>query len=248
LLTVLAAGAEEVVAAAGFELTEVLIVDDGSSDGTAEILRTAEAEQPRIKAMLGSGHNRGKGAAVATGVAAAQGDFVLLVDVDLSTPLEELPKLAAARRDGADVAIGSRAIEGAVVERGPAHRKLMGKSFNGTVRLLTGLDVHDTQCGFKLLPTVAAKDLLAAQACPGFAFDVELLMRAEAAGLTIVEVPVLYLHDERSRVRVVSASIEMLKDVCGLAYRLRFREGGRSRRSAAGRQRASAGLPADDSD
>jgi dolichyl-phosphate beta-glucosyltransferase len=170
---------------------------------------------------------------------------VLLVDVDLSTPLEELHKLTVATAAGADVAIGSRAIAGAVVERGPIHRKLMGWSFNGTVRLLTGLEIRDTQCGFKLLPTAAAKRLLAAQTCPGFAFDVELLMRADAAGLKIVEVPVLYLHDARSSVSVVSASFEMLKDVCGLSYRLRLRER-RAARAAAGQSLS--GLPADDPD
>jgi dolichyl-phosphate beta-glucosyltransferase len=244
LLDVLATTADDDVARAGFELTEVLLVDDGSTDRTPELIRAAAA-QPRIKALLGDGQNRGKGSAVAAGVAAAQADYVLLVDVDLSTPLEELHKLTAAVDAGAEVAIGSRAIAGAVVERGPVHRKLMGWSFNGAVRLLTGLAIRDTQCGFKLLPTAPAKRLFAAQTCPGFAFDVELLMRADAAGLTIVEVPVLYLHDARSSVRVVSASFEMLKDVCGLAYRLRLRERGRSPGAAAQRL---GGLPADDPD
>ena len=103
--------------------------------------------------------------------------------------------------------------------------------------------MRDTQNGFKLLPTAVARDLVAEQYCPGFAFDVELLMRADAAGLRIAEVPVFYLHDERSQVRVVSASFAMLRDVCGLAYRLRFR-GGRG----GARERSLVGVSADDPD
>jgi dolichyl-phosphate beta-glucosyltransferase len=112
-------------------------------------------------------------------------------------------------------------VPGAVVERGPVHRKLLGETFNGAVRLLTGLRLRDTQNGFKLFPTEVAKRLVAEQTCPGFAFDVELLMRADRAGLKIAEVPILYLHDARSSVRVGSAGAKMLKDVGGLAYRLR---------------------------
>ena len=221
LLDTLARSAAEAVEAAGMSLQETLIVDDGSSDGTRDILERAEAERPGLRAVLDYEHNRGKGAAVATGVLAASGEYVLIADVDLSTPLEELSKLAEAAYAGADVAIGSRAIEGAMVERGPVHRKLLGKAFNGTVRMLTGLDARDTQCGFKLLRTREAQSLLAAQTCPGFAYDVELLLRADRAGLRIVEVPVIYLHDSRSRVKVVSASLKMLRDVCALSYRLR---------------------------
>jgi hypothetical protein len=111
--------------------------------------------------------------------------------------------------------------------------------------MLTGLGVHDTQCGFKLMPASVARSLVANQECPGFAFDVELLMRADAAGLSIVEVPVLYLHDPRSSVRVVSASAQMLRDVCSLAYRLRLRSEAPPRSS---RRRSLAELSADDSD
>ena len=241
LLDVLASSAEAVVAAAGFELLEALVVDDSSADGTRRLLAAAEAEHPKLRPVLGSTENRGKGAAVAAGVRHARGEYALLADVDLSTPLEELGKLSAAIRAGADVAVGSRAIAGAVVERGPIHRKLMGKGFNGAVRALTGLEVRDTQCGFKLMPTEVAKRLLAEQICPGFAFDVELLMRADLAGLRIVEVPVVYVHDPRSSVQVVSTSYRMLRDVGRLSYRLR-------RRSSRPPKRSLSELPADDPD
>ncbi len=244
LLETLATTAGAVIGESGFELLETLIVDDGSTDRTPEIL--ANASQPKLRPVLGNGRNRGKGAAIREGCRQAQGEYVLLADVDLSTPLEELTKLGTAIRAGADIAIGSRAVPGASVERGPAHRKLTGKAFGGTVRALTGLRVRDTQNGFKLLPTELAQGLFSAQLCAGFAYDVELLMRAELEGLRIAEVPVLYVHDPRSRVRVGRASMQMLRDVTMLAYRLKPR---RSQRvSYPSRSAVLCDLSADDPD
>ncbi|MFL5898132.1 MAG: glycosyltransferase [Solirubrobacterales bacterium] len=225
LLETLAAKADEAVAAAGMRLHEVLIVDDGSSDRTRQMLEAAGGEDERLKPVLEFDRNRGKGAAFAAGAVRAEGEYVLLADVDLSTPLRELSKLTAALERGADIAIGSRAVPGAVVERGPLHRKVLGNTFNAAVRAMTGLPVRDTQNGFKLFPTEAVKRYAAQQTSPGFAFDVELLMRAQREGLRIAEVPILYLHDARSSVRVVSASPRMLREVAGLAYRLRLRGG-----------------------
>lgn len=224
LLETLATTAEAAVAAAGMTFLEALVVDDGSSDRSRDVLKAAAEAAPRLKPVFAYEENRGKGAAFAAGVRRAEGDYVLLADADLSTPIEELPKLTAAIAAGADVAIGSRAVKGAVVERGPLHRKILGTGFNLIVRALTGLSLHDTQCGFKLLPANLAKRLLDEQLCPGFAFDVELLMRADREGMQIAEVPVLYLHDTRSRVRVTSASAGMLRDVTKIAYRLRVRD------------------------
>lgn len=228
----LAAEAESAAAEAGLRLNETLIVDDGSTDRTRQMLEAAAAQTDGLKAVLEFDRNRGKGAAFAAGALRAEGDYVLLADVDLSTPLGELKKLTAAIEAGADVAIGSRAVPGAVVERGPLHRKVLGNTFNGAVRAMTGLRVRDTQNGFKLFPTEAVKRYAAQQTSPGFAFDVELLMRAQRDGLRIAEVPILYLHDARSSVRVVSASPAMLREVAGLVYRLRMRRGGGAADSA----------------
>jgi dolichyl-phosphate beta-glucosyltransferase len=225
LLEKLSAEAEQAAADAGLSLLEVLVVDDGSTDRTRELLRAAAAQNERLHPVFAYDRNRGKGAAFAAGALKAEGDYVLLADVDLSTPLGELSKLTAAIEAGADVAIGSRAVAGAVVERGPIHRKVTGNTFNGAVRLLTGLRVRDTQNGFKLFPTEAVKRYAALQTCPGFAFDVELLMRADNEGLRIAEVPILYMHDLRSSVHVASASSRMLREIAGLAYRLRLRKG-----------------------
>lgn len=224
LLETLAGSAESAALEGGLELAEYVVVDDGSTDRTPELLNEASESDPRLRPVVGNGENRGKGAAIATGVQHARGELVLMADADLSTPLSELPKLAEAMREGGEVVIGSRAIDKDLIDRGPLHRRLTGRVFGGVVRGMTGLHVRDTQCGFKLMRTEVARDLFAGQTCPGFAFDVELLLRAERRGLRIAEVPVIYIHDSRSRVRVASATFEMLRDVAGLAYRVRVRE------------------------
>ena len=210
----------------GFELLEAVIVDDGSSDRTAAILSAAAEKQGVARPVLGSGH-RGKGGAVARGLRAAQGEYALLADVDLSTPLTDLAQLGEAIRDGADIAIGSRDVEGSKV-KAPAHRRQGGRLFNAVVRGLTGLQLRDTQNGFKLLPTAIGRELTAEQVSEGLAYDVELLVRAQAAGLRIDEVPVTYLHDEDSRVQMATASPQMLLDVARIAVRVR---GGRQSQS-----------------
>jgi glycosyltransferase involved in cell wall biosynthesis len=221
LLKLLDSKAAATAARCGFQFLEALIVNDGSSDGTAAILARAAERDDAVRPVLGEGHS-GKGAAVATGLRAARGDYSLLADVDLSTPLDDLAQLAAAIRDGADVAIGSRELEDSNV-KAPLHRRQGGRVFNAVVRGLTRLQVRDTQCGFKLLPTAAGRELTKVQLCAGFAFDVELLVRAQASGLRIAEVPVTYLHDPRSRVRIATASPRMLCDVARLAVRIRHR-------------------------
>jgi glycosyltransferase involved in cell wall biosynthesis len=219
LLEHLDAEGEATVDRCGFRFLEAVIVDDGSDDRTAEILSAAGESEGPLRPVLGAGH-RGKGAAVATGLRAARGDYSLLADADLSTPLADLVQLGEAISDGADIAIGSREVEGSRVEA-PAHRRRGGRLFNAVVRGLTGLTIRDTQNGFKLLPTSVARELTSVQLCEGLAFDVEMLARAQAAGLRTAEVPVTYRHDPRSRVRVATASPRMLLDVARVAVRVR---------------------------
>ena len=225
LFTALQEDAEAHLREAGLRYLEAVIVDDGSTDATSALLHAGALEDERIKPVLGRRHNRGKGSALAAGVTEASGEVVLLVDVDLSTPLADAGKLVAALGESnATIAIGSRDLAGAHVEA-PFIRRFLGAWFNLAVKVLTGLRYTDTQCGFKLMRTPLARTLFEEQISPGFAFDVELLMRARLNGENVVEVPVTYLHDDRSKVRIVSASATMLRDVIVLALKLRL--GGR---------------------
>lgn len=220
LLTALGRDAERELDRAGLSYLEAVIVDDGSTDGTRSLLERAAADEPRINPVFGK-RNRGKGAAIRDGVAAARGDWVLIVDVDLSTPIRDVRGLAEeARRAGAEIAIGSRDRHGSNVIA-PLRRRLVGTLFNLAVRGATGLDYADTQSGFKLARTTVARELLTEQLCPGFAFDVELLLRARLAGLEVVEVPVSYTHDHGSKVRILTVAPVMARDLGRLWWRLR---------------------------
>ena len=209
------------LAGAGLDLLEAIVVDDGSLDTSADVLRDAQLTTPRLAPLIREGRNEGKGAAVAAGALLARGDLVLISDVDLAAPLGEAGKLHAAIMAGADVAIGSRAIDRRRVTGIPLRRRAMGRAFNWIVRALSGLPYRDTQCGFKLARTSVANELLARQTTPGFAFDVELLMRARGQGLSVAEVPIEYHHDPDSSIAAASASLGMVWDVARLAVRLR---------------------------
>ena len=205
----------------GLTLVEAIVVDDGSLDSSADVLRQEEAMTPGLVPLIREGRNQGKGAAVAAGVRIAQGELVLISDVDLAAPLHEAGQLMAAIDDGADVAIGSRAIDPGLVTGIPLRRRVMGRAFNGLVRTMSGLPYRDTQCGFKLMPTPVARRLLAEQLTPRFAFDVEILMRARRDGLEVDEVPIEYHHDPDSSIAPASASVQMTWDVARLAWKLR---------------------------
>jgi dolichyl-phosphate beta-glucosyltransferase len=217
---------------AGFRLLEAIVVDDGSTDTTAAALTAAAADTPVLRPLVYGAANRGKGHAVRSGAAVARGDYVLMTDVDLAAPLAEVAKLHEAVRQGADVAIGSRALSRTEVDT-PAHRRLMGGTFNLVVRLATGLRLRDTQCGFKLLAAPWARAVLERQISEGYAFDVEVLMRARGTGLKVAEIPVEYHHDDDSRVPLVGASLRMAADVLRLAWHLRVRRGARPLRPVA---------------
>ena len=172
---------------------ELIVVDDGSGDKTAEIARTTCAEFPLIKTdVIRYEKNRGKGCAVKTGLLAAGGDIALFSDADLSTPISELPKLVEPIQSGAfDVAFGSRALDRSLIgTHQPWRREQGGKVFNLIVKMLTGLPFWDTQCGFKAFNMGKFRPLLDLMLIDRFGFDVEFLYVADYHGLRLKEIPV----------------------------------------------------------
>lgn len=195
---------------------EIIVVDDGSTDNTADIVRSHTGGCGVDLSVAVHAVNRGKGAAVRTGFSRSSGDRVLLTDADMSAPIEDI-KLLAAAGDRRAVAVGSRAVNRALVtQRQPLHRDLMGRTFNLAIRTLGLTRLSDTQCGFKLFPGDLARSLAAAQRLDGFAFDVELLVLSRHWGYEIHEVGVHWQHVEASRVLAVRHSSQMLRDALKL--------------------------------
>jgi dolichyl-phosphate beta-glucosyltransferase len=177
---------------------EIVVVDDGSTDGTVEAARAAAR---RELVVLRNEGNRGKGYAVRRGMLAARAPRRLMSDADLSTPIEELGRLEPCLDAGHDVAIGSRALAGSRIEvRQPWYRENMGRVFNVCVRALAVPGVRDTQCGFKLFSARAADAVFASARLDGFSFDVEALFIARQLGYRIAEVPVVWRNDAATRV------------------------------------------------
>jgi len=202
---------------------EILVVDDGSKDRTAEL--AARALAGRRGRVVANGENRGKGYSVRHGVFEARGRFVLLTDADLSTSIEDHAKLAEVMRDSdLDVVIGSRALPDSRIEiRQGWLRQTMGGSFNVIIRALTGLPFRDTQCGFKLMDRERVKPLFEKMVVDGFAFDVELLFLCARFGLSVADVPVTWRNATGSKVSIVGDPLSMIADV--LRVRWRFRRG-----------------------
>jgi len=213
--------ADAAAAAAGLDLRQIILVDDGSTDGTAAILRKAPAFDGRLRVISSNRPNRGKGAAVRAGMLAVDADLALMTDVDLSTPLGELAALRARMQaETTDIAIASRGLdESRITRRQPRHRELLGKSFNVMIRALTRLTYRDTQCGFKLFRTDTTRPLFELQQVDGFAFDVEILVLARKRGLRVVEVPVEWIDDPDTHVGIVSAPLQMALDTLKIAVR-----------------------------
>jgi len=176
----------EYLQASRWDFAEIVVVDDGSRDGTVRVARQAGVR------VIGNPGNRGKGYAVKHGMLEARGEHVLYTDADLSSPIGELEKLwDAAARAGAQVAIGSRAVDRSLVGvHQPRARELVGRLFNLVMRMVTGLPFRDTQCGFKLFEARAAREIFPRQRLDGFGFDVEVLFIARRLGYRALEVPV----------------------------------------------------------
>ena len=179
------------LARGGWEFSEVLVVDDGSRDATAAIAEDFATRKPSIRVLRNPG-NRGKGYSVRHGMLEAKGEWTLFSDADLSAPIEDLEKLwSAVRETGAQVAIGSRALDRSLIGvHQPVLRESAGKLFNLAARVITGLPFWDTQCGFKLFETRAAREIFRRQQLERFGFDVEVLFIARKLGHRIMEVPV----------------------------------------------------------
>ncbi len=198
------------------EATEVVVVDDGSTDGTADTARRLLAHLPHHR-VITLPANGGKGAAVRTGVALARTPFVAYMDADMAIDPRAVPALLEALGSG-EAAIGSRALVDSMVDGSYAVRAVMGRLFNRLVTTGTGLGLQDTQCGFKAFRTPAARLLFHLVPIDRFAFDVELLSRARRLGLRITEVPVQWKNVPGSTVHPLHDSVTMLSDV----YRSRF--------------------------
>jgi glycosyltransferase involved in cell wall biosynthesis len=202
--------------------SELIVVNDGSTDATAEIARERLSGAPVAARVLENFPNRGKGAAVRSGLLAAREPIGLFSDTDLSTPLEETPKLIEPIANGkVDVAFGSRALDRSLIGvHQPWRREQAGRVFNLLVRIATSLPFWDTQCGFKAFRLDVCRPILEAAQIDGFAFDVELLFLAHRAGLRIREIPVHWNHAEGSKVSFFRDSLRMLREVIALRARL----------------------------
>ncbi len=197
--------------------SEVIVVDDGSQDGTVAAVLALATGWPSLR-LMPLGGNKGKGFAVRTGMLAAKGDLRLFCDADGATPIGELHRLERALSGEIDIVIGSRAIRSAECRvEGTLHRKYIGFIYNRLVRLLAVRGLCDTQCGFKLFRGAAADKLFAAQTLAGFGFDVEVLFLAQKWGYTIREIPVNWRDQPGGKVHLLPDSARMLFEL----FRLR---------------------------
>lgn len=196
-----------------FQNFEVLVVNDGSVDGTSDLVRRISLESPEVR-LIELAHNMGKGAAVRTGMSECRFDLAIFLDADGSTPISELAKLTAAISEGYDMAIGSRALASdSTSVTTKWYRKYLGRMFNFCVNLLIVPGIADTQCGFKLFKKDCAKFLFATQKSDGFSFDVEILYLARKAGFRIKEIPINWTNVAGSKVNLVVDAAKMFRDV-----------------------------------
>jgi glycosyltransferase involved in cell wall biosynthesis len=197
---------------------EILVVNDGSSDDTAQVIREYGKVHPEILLLENPG-NRGKGFSVRNGMLHARGNICLFTDADLSSPIEEAQKLLAAINAGADVAIGSRWLKAELqTERQPLYRQAFGRIFNMVLRVVLGMRFVDTQCGFKAFRRDAVQRIFPLQKIERWGFDPEILYLARRAGLKVAEVPVVWAHSEGTRLSPVKDGIRMFGEVLRIRW------------------------------
>ena len=197
---------------------EVIVVNDGSTDETAAIVREHAASDPALRLLENPG-NRGKGYSVRNGMLHGSGDVLLFSDADLSSPIAEADKLFEAIAEGADVAIGSRWLKTELqIQRQPIHRQVFGRIFNLALRLILGLQFKDTQCGFKAFTRRSAEAIFPLQQIERWGFDPELLYLAQKMNLTVREVPVSWSHREGTRINPLRDGLRMFLEMLKIRW------------------------------
>lgn len=197
---------------------EILVVNDGSTDTTEQIVQAYAAEHPELRLLQNPG-NRGKGYSVRNGMLHATGEMILFSDADLSSPIEEADKLFVALAEGNDVAMGSRWLRTELqTQRQPLHRQLYGRIFNLALRIMLGLHFRDTQCGFKAFTRRATQLIFPLQHIERWGFDPEILFLARKFGLKVKEVPVKWAHREGTRINPLRDGIRMFFEVLKIRW------------------------------
>jgi glycosyltransferase involved in cell wall biosynthesis len=192
---------------------EIIVVNDGSTDGTSLIVQGYAARHPNLRIIENPG-NRGKGYSVRNGMLHATGEILLFSDADLSTPIEDSTQLLDAIERGADVAIGSRWLRTELqVQPQPLHRRIFGRAFNLALRLVLGLGYKDTQCGFKAFTRCAAQTIFPLQHIERWGFDPEILFLAMRFGFRVEEVPVQWAHREGTHISPLRDGMKMLLEM-----------------------------------
>ena len=197
---------------------EVIVVNDGSHDETAAVVRSFAERDSRLRLVENPG-NRGKGYSVRNGMMNASGELLFFTDADMSSPVEEAPKLLEAIAAGADVAVGSRWLRSETqTQRQPLYRQLFGRIFNGALRIVLGLSYADTQCGFKIFTRRAAHIIFPLQKIDRWGFDPELLFLAKRFGFKVSEIPIAWAHSEGSRIRYFRDGMHMFWEMLKIRW------------------------------